>query len=84
MQADKGQRRVEAGRSGCAGWRAPLACLQVSHGVPIVLQEDDGVGGRQVEAQPAHRGGQQHDVDGGVGVEALHPAGEKGGGRAGR
>lgn len=39
-----------------------------------MLQEDDGVSGGQVEPQPAHVRGQQHHVDGGVSIEALHQA----------
>lgn len=39
-----------------------------------MFQEDDGVSGGQVEAQPAHVRGQQHHVDGGVSIEALHQA----------
>ena len=46
--------------------------LQVLHGVPVVLQEDDSVSCSQVQAQPAHMGGEQQHLNGGVTVEALH------------
>ena len=46
--------------------------LEVLHGVVVVLQEDDGVGGSQVQAQPAHVRRQQHDVDCRVRVEPLN------------
>ena len=48
--------------------------LQVLHGVPVVLQEDDSVSCSQVQAQPAHMGGQQQHLNGGVAVKALHNA----------
>ena len=50
----------------------PGARLEVVHGVPVVLQEDDGVGRGQVQAQAAHVRGQQHDGYAGVCIEALH------------
>jgi hypothetical protein len=59
------------------------AHLQVLHGVPVVLQENDGVGGRQVEAQAANVRRQQHHVNGGVRIESLRAVGKesrKGGG----
>ena len=48
--------------------------LQVLHGVPVMLQEDDGISCSQVEPQAAHMGGQQQHLNGGVAVEALHYA----------
>lgn len=49
-------------------------CLQILHGVPVMLQEDDGVSGSQIEAEAADSSCQQHDRDGGIAVEALHDA----------
>lgn len=46
--------------------------LKVPLRIPIMLQEDDCVSRSQVEAQPAHVCGQQHDLYGGVAVETLH------------
>ncbi len=48
--------------------------LQVLHGIPIVLQEDDCVGRSQVQAQAADCCCEQHDGDGGIAVEPLHDA----------
>jgi len=49
-----------------------VAHLEILHGVVVVLQEDDGVGGGQVQAQPAHVRRQQHHVDRRVRVEPLN------------
>ena len=46
--------------------------LKVPLGIPVMLQEDDCVRRSQVEAQAADMRGQQHDLYGGVTVEALH------------
>ena len=46
--------------------------LKVPLGIPVMLQEDDCVSRSQVEAQPAHVRGQQHDPYGRVTVETLH------------
>ena len=46
--------------------------LQVLHGVPVMLQEDDSVSCSEVEAQAPHMGSQQQHLNGGVAVEALH------------
>eukprot|EP00961_Rhodomonas_salina_P244099 3298208-Rhodomonas_salina.2 len=45
--------------------------LEVAHRVPVVLDEDDGVGARQVEPQPPDVRGQEQHVDGRVAVELL-------------
>ena len=51
-----------------------LINLQVLHGVPVVLEEDDRVGPREVQPQAPHVGGQEEHVYGRVTVE---PAGEE-------
>ena len=62
---------MQQGEHGCEGMRWETS-LQVLHGVPVVLQEDDSVSCSQVQAQPAHMGGQQQHLNGGVAIEALH------------
>lgn len=56
--------------------------LQVLHRVPVVFDEDDGVGTGQVETKTTDLGGEEEDVDTGVGVEGLDntvPLGRVGG-----
>ena len=50
------------------------ADLQVFHGVPVMLQEDDHVCSCQVEPQSTDMRGKQHHRYGRVGIEALHHA----------
>ena len=36
--------------------------LQIFHGIPVVLKEDDSVGSSEVETQPPHMSGEQENV----------------------
>ena len=45
--------------------------LEILHGVPVMLEEDDRVSARQVEAQTSDGRRQEEHVDRGIRVEPL-------------
>jgi hypothetical protein len=52
----------------------PVLGLEVMGGIPVGVENDDGVGPRDVEPDAAHPGGQQEDENTGVSVELSHNA----------
>ncbi len=43
-------------------------------GIPVGVENDDGVGPGDIEPDAAHPGGQQEDENAGIGIELSHNA----------
>ena len=63
---------VDNDSAGLANAMRSVHCLQVVHGVPVVLGEDDNIGSRQIQAQSAHLGSQDEHSNRLVVVELVH------------
>jgi hypothetical protein len=51
---------------------SPVHGLQILHGIPVVVDKDDGIGTCQIETETSDRSGQQEDIDARIGIVGLH------------
>ncbi len=52
----------------------PVLGLEVMGGIPVGVENDDGVGPGDIEPDAAHPGGQQEDENAGISIELPHNA----------